>query len=240
MKRSSGLLAACLMASVTLSGAAGCSGGSKSKVRPVMSMSDAEARRLQVEPGNSFDTGKGSKFTPETRFAAGQLAESQKAPTRAIEQYKEALKLNPQHVDSLYRLGVVYTELRKYPDAIEAWKQYAKVTRSSAAALSNLGFCYELAGQPELAEKTYQEGIQKDSNNAPCRVNYGLMLARNGRTNDAMQQLQMVLSPAQVHYNLGSIHETAGRREQAKLEYRKAIELDADMADAQVRLDAME
>ena len=62
------------------------------------------------------------------------------------------------------------------------------------------------------------------------------MLARRGRINEATLQFQAVLSPAQVHYNLGSVYELQGRKQQAKAEYRKAAELDPNLSDARTKL----
>jgi tetratricopeptide (TPR) repeat protein len=178
-------------------------------------------------------------ITARTRFAAGQLAESQNNLPRAIEQYEYALRTDPDHQPSLYRLGVVYAQAKQHAKAIEAWKRYVKATGNSAAAYANLGFCHELAGQPQDAEAAYQRGIARDPRSEPCRVNYGLMLARLGRTSEAVIQLQAVLPPAAVQYNLASVHEQQGNREQAKAGYRKALELDPTFADARARLTAL-
>jgi Tfp pilus assembly protein PilF len=48
-----------------------------------------------------------------------------------------------------------------------------------------------------------------------------------------------VLSPAEVHYNLGSIYEQQGRADDAKAEYHKALEADPSLKDARVRLSQM-
>jgi Flp pilus assembly protein TadD len=70
-------------------------------------------------------------------------------------------------------------------------------------------------------------------------VNYGLMLARDNRINEAIVQLQMVLTPAEMHYDLGSIYEHEGRKEQARVEFRKALDADPTLADAEVRLSSL-
>ncbi len=187
-----------------------------------------------------FDTAKEPTITAETRYAAGQLAESQNNPANAIKQYEEALRLKSDHVPSLYRLGVVQAQVKQYPKAIDTWKRYLKATHDSANGYGNLGFCYELSGDWQAAEGAYQKGIAKDPKSQPCRVNYGLMLARQDRMTDAITQLRAVLTPAEVSYNIGSVHEMKGRREQAKAEYQRALALDRDFIDAKTRLATLE
>ena len=58
------------------------------------------------------------------------------------------------------------------------------------------------------------------------------MLARQQRLAEAMAQLQAVLTPAESHYNLASVFEAQKRTEQAKAEYRKALERQKAKADA--------
>ena len=65
------------------------------------------------------------------------------------------------------------------------------------------------------------------------------MLAARSDVDAALEQFQAVLSPAEAHYNVGSVLEQQGHKELAKVEYRKALALDANLSDAQKRLDAM-
>ena len=196
-----------------------------------------------LKPTNDFEKARQVPITADTHFAAGQLAESQDQLDRAVEQYRKALWKDPKHRKTLFRLGVVYTKRKQFDAAVATWQKYIELTggdpTANATALANLGFCYELAGRGDEAETTYLRGIRKDPKNGPCRVNYGLMLARRERFNEATLQFQAVLSPAEVHYNLASVYEWMGRREQARVEYRRALALDPKLSDAQARLDAM-
>ncbi|MDB5358034.1 MAG: hypothetical protein JWN24_4487 [Phycisphaerales bacterium] len=197
---------------------------------------DAAANVAARPSPTDFEAAKEPAITANTRFAAGQLAESEKAYDNAIQQYKFALQSDPKHLKSLYRLGCVYAQIQRYPEAVEIWKQYVAATDGSATGYSNLGFCEELAGNPNAAEADYKRGIARDPGNEPCRVNYGLMLARRGRTGEAIVQLQAVLPPAQVHYNLASVYELQHRKELAKQEYQKSLELDPNFDDAKSKL----
>lgn len=213
----------------------GC--GNKSQ-DSISSLSKDKATSLNAQR-SSFDTSEDPQFKADTHHAAGRLAESQESLPAAIAQYKMALARDPKHLPSLYRLGVIYARTRSYPEAIATWTHYVKASGGDAQGLANLAYCYELAGRPGDAEATYQQGVAKDPQNAACRVNYGLMLARAGRHSEAMEQLRAVLSESQAHYNLGSLYEQLGRRDLARAEYRRALELSPDFPEAQTRLAAL-
>jgi tetratricopeptide (TPR) repeat protein len=194
------------------------------------------AKKDPAAPRDKFEASDDPPLQANTYFAAGQVAESQGNFDSAIAQYKEALQRDPNHRDAQFRLAGAYTQRGLYEQAIPAWQHYLKLTNNSSAAYNNLALCYELAGKPAEAEQTYRAGIEKDPANASCRTNYGLMLARTDRLDESMEQLSKVLAPAEVHYNLGSVMEQKGKKEEAKAYYRKALELDPKLADARSRL----
>jgi len=183
-----------------------------------------------------FENGEDPPITADTHFAAGQLAESQDQPAKAIEQYKAALKVDPNNLKSMFALGSLYTQMKMFPDAIDIWQQYVKATKQSAAAYNNLAFCFELAHQPKEAENAYQKGIAREPKDQAVRVNYGLMLVRQGRIDEATRQLGAVLKPAEVHYNIGSVLEQQGKKEAARAEYQTTLRLDPNLHDARARL----
>jgi tetratricopeptide (TPR) repeat protein len=217
----------------------GCHQDNKDDVQGIRPVNPEAAQEMNANR-SQFDTVQDPPLNADTRYAAGQLAESQNNTQLAIKQYNECIKTNPNHTLALYRLGVCYSQLKQFPQAIETWNNYIKVTKGAAVGYSNLGFCYELAGQRDEAENAYKKGIQRDPYNQACRVNYGLMLARTGKTSEAINQLQVVLAPAEVHYNIGSVYEQLGRKEQAKAEYKKALELDPNLVDAQTKLASLQ
>jgi tetratricopeptide (TPR) repeat protein len=216
---------------------AGCAQHANS---PKAHQNPSAASAIGADDGREFEKRRDPAIRSETRYAAGELAETRGAYAQAADQYRQSLKQDPNHLPSLYRLGVVLAQLKNYPDAIATWKRYLQATHDSAAGYSNLGFCYELANRPDEAEAAYRRGIAKDPRHVACRVNYGLMLVRRGREGEGRTQLRAVLKPAEVHYNVASAYESLGRTEQAKLEYRRALELDPTFTDAQVRLGEMQ
>jgi tetratricopeptide (TPR) repeat protein len=212
----------------------GCSTNSSAQQAVQQAALEAKAPDADALPA------KPPPFNAETRFAAGQVDEAQHNLGSAVTQYEEALKINPKHLGSLYRLGVIYAELKQYPTAIAYWQRYLQASGNAATAYADLGFCQELAAQPDQAEASYQAGIARDGKCVPCRVNYGLMLARHGRIADAIEQWQAVLTPAEVHYNLGGIYAAQGNKAKARVEFNKALELDPNLNDAKLRVSALD
>src|SRR3954447_9859567 len=100
---------------------------------------------LDVAP-EKFEKAKDPPIVAQTHVAAGQLAQSQGNFDDALAQYRKALKLKKDCVEAVYGLGIVYTIQKDYSNAIEAWNQYVKLTKGSATAYSNLGFCQDVAG----------------------------------------------------------------------------------------------
>jgi tetratricopeptide (TPR) repeat protein len=175
----------------------------------------------------------------QTFFAAGQFAEAEGNFAVAAQQYEKACKAQPDYLWAQYRLGVVYSHMKNWPKAVDAWNAYLESTNGTASGWSNLGFTWELAGEPTRAEEAYKKGIEKDPKCQPARVNYGLMLARRNRIPEAVEQFSAALTPAEVHYNLASVFEQQGRHKLARAEYEMALKLDPQLSDARTRLAAI-
>jgi tetratricopeptide (TPR) repeat protein len=183
-----------------------------------------------------IEEAKPPPVTADVRFAAGQLAESRGDFNLAFHHYYKALDLDPKHLPTLFQLGVLYAKLKQYDQSVEIWKRYIVTTGDKGDGYGNLGFCYELMGMPKTAIATYKKGIEKDPKNPSCRTNYGIMLAREGNIPDALRQWNPVLTDAQIHYNLASVYQSNGRKEEAKAEYEKALDSDPTLIDARARL----
>ena len=188
---------------------------------------------------DKFEVSHDPPIQAQTFFASGQLLQSQERFAEAIEQYKKAISVTPSYLDALYGLATTYTQAKDIDNALATWKKYVEKSNGSATAYNNLAFCEDLAGDPAAAEASYQRGLAADPQNEPCHVNYGLMLARHGRANEALAQLQIVLPPAKAHYDLASVYEQQGRALEARAEYKRSLEIDPSLKEANQRLAAL-
>jgi tetratricopeptide (TPR) repeat protein len=171
--------------------------------------------------------------------AAGDLAVSQQNLAEAAKQYRKAIEMNPKDDVAMFKLATVYAYARQFDDAISMWQRYNATTGDTAAGYSNLGRTYELAGRWREAEASYVQAIRRDPSNATARVNYGIMLAKRDRTDEAELQLGKALPPAEVQYNLGSVSELRQDLPSARSRYARAFELDPTLVAAKQRLAAL-
>lgn len=176
------------------------------------------------------------KFTAQTYYAAGQIAESQHEIGRAINEYRLSLNAPGPHAPSLYRLAVLYTQRKDYPQAIEIWKQYVSATYGSALAYGDLAYACQLAGKFADATSAYDQALRKEPSNPTVRVNYGLMLAGKGNIPAAQNQLSGILTQPQVHYQIGIACQENRNYTEARNQFTQAIALDPQLFDAKVRL----
>ena len=65
-------------------------------------------------------------------------------------------------------------------------------------------------------------------------------LLRLRREDEAIEQLSAVLQPADVQYNLASTYEQMGKKAEARIAYRKALELQPDRSDIREALEQAE
>lgn len=173
-------------------------------------------------------------------LAAAELALSQNKMAEAIKQYNLVLTKDPDNQKALYNLGTLYVYQRQFDQAISAWDRYVRVTENNATAWSNLGRAHELAGHWKEAEVNYLRAIERDPANKAARVNYGILLAKRDRIDEATKQLSAVLVPAEVQYNIGSVYELKKNYVKAKECFEKALSFDPELTIARQRLEQLQ
>ena len=95
---------------------------------PTAAQGAARGRAIHPEPS----------LNAETRFAAGRSTR-RRASSIARRSSTIGPALDPNHVPSLYRLGVMWTKTKQFDKAIPIWKRYIEATGSVARQLQQPG-----------------------------------------------------------------------------------------------------
>ncbi len=153
-------------------------------------------------------------------FQGNQLA-------KAEEQLNTAQRIQPNQVDTLFYMGMVYTRQGRWEEAREALQKALLLNPEDERVLYRLGVLYEKTGQKDLAENEYGKALNLNPEFEPVRVRLGQLYLRTGRTLEAEEQFKnaLALNPEseEVRNNLGALYYETGKFQQAEAEYLRVI-----------------
>ncbi len=117
-----------------------------------------------------------------------------------------------------------------------------EVDSRSAGAHGGMALLFQLEQEYELADSHFRKAISYDPDFTSARNNYGVFLYRQGRYEEAYQQLEKATSDtaysrrAQVYSSLGTTAARLNRVEQARDAWLKAISLNPRLARPHIEL----
>lgn len=176
------------------------------------------------------------QLTPE------QKAALQKQIDANVNQRKKNNALNQAYND-----GMTALEAKNYDAAIESFNKAAEVDPNQIAVWSHLAQAYQDgAGTKTGADHdamiakaidTYNKALTIKPDDASLHNNYGLLLAKAGKFQDATAELEKAaqLEPTQAckyYYNLGALYTNAGQVDPAVDAFKKGVAADPNCADA--------
>lgn len=160
---------------------------------------------------------------------------------KAQELLEKAVAISPDYADAHNSLGVVWERNGDLKRAGEEYSNAIRLEPENATAHKNLGLILERNQQAELAIGQYLEAIRIDPNQPLVHAKLGVLYGRMGRLAESEAYLRSSLlldsGQADVHCNLGTTLAFKGDRDGAISEYKRALELNPAMKEAQQGLD---
>ena len=107
--------------------------------------------------------------------------------------YKEALKINPNHFESIYYLGTLLAQTKRFDLAIPLLYKATQINPNYVLAHNNLGNVLKELGEHQKAISSYEKAIQIQPNYAKAHNNLGVVLQELGENQKAIGFYQMAV-----------------------------------------------
>lgn len=187
----------------------------------------------QQTPGSVRLAGPGSQ--PESKDAATDHAAGARQYKlgqykEALEAFKQAVRLTPNHAESYYYLGMTYSRLGRYIEAVKAFKSVIDLDPKDSAAHANLGALFAYFGQYREAVETLKQAIRLQPDDADAHNNLGIAYGELGRYKQAIEAFKIAIrfepNSSLAHNNLGLAYHRMDHDKEAIEPFRQAIRLD--------------
>jgi tetratricopeptide (TPR) repeat protein len=112
----------------------------------------------------------------------------------ALIKYLEAGRLNPNSEYVFNKMGITYSRLRFYQQAIESFRRSLGLNSKYSYAYNNLGSVYFADNNKRKAEECFRKAINLKSDEASFHVNLGTLLFENKKFEDGLAELRKGLA----------------------------------------------
>jgi tetratricopeptide (TPR) repeat protein len=156
----------------------------------LVSTCEAQQTAHHAAPHQSQPTPQSSPAFLETQklLAEDRLDE-------AKQKIQEQLKDHPNSVEGLNLLGIICSNQKNYPDALDAFQQALLLNPKSVKTHGNLANFYLAEGKPDLAEKEFKTALALAPADRDSNYNYGVFLLSKGAPSPAVVHLLRVRPP---------------------------------------------
>jgi tetratricopeptide (TPR) repeat protein len=132
--------------------------------------------------------------TAEDWFEEGLRHDSNgESHDKALQAYREALKLNPNYTDAYVNMGTVYYNQQKYLDAERCYRLALSRDPYHAKAHFNLGNVLDEFNCTEEAIRYYQKSLESDPTYADAFYNLARALEKQGQWDKAVRHWKSYL-----------------------------------------------
>jgi Tfp pilus assembly protein PilF len=159
----------------------------------------------------------------DVQFAVARTTESSD-PAAAVALYEEVLKLDPDRHDAHLRLAILHDRRGDFAASAPHYEAALKARPDDPEWLCDRGYSLYLQGRTEEAERLLRRAIAVKPDCARARNNLGLLLGRQGRSDEAIAQFAAAGgSAADCQTNLAFAMAVEGRLDEARASYAGAL-----------------
>lgn len=178
------------------------------------------------------DTEKTNKA--EAHYKIGVSYREKGQLNEAFIEFQKAIKLNPEHKDSLNELGYISTRFKKYDDAISYYKHAISIDPAYSEAMNNLGLTYREIGDLDEAIRYFKMALNNPIYATPEKAYSNMAFAyyKKGDYTNAEDAVREALIrnpdfPFAIYIN-GLLNTKSGDDETAIEDFKKVLNIMPD------------
>jgi tetratricopeptide (TPR) repeat protein len=160
--------------------------------------------------------------------------------SEAIQQHREALRLNPEAPEAKYNLALDLERSGELEESIRHYAEFLRLRPDDAPAHNQLGIALSKRGRMEDAVAEYREALRLDPGLAEAQRNLGTSLLQQEKAGEAAGHFERYLAAhpdnADVHNSLGVTLAMQNKLDEAALQYARAAQIDPEHVDARMNL----
>ncbi len=161
----------------------------------------------------------------------------------AIDDFRRALKLSPDHLIALNNLGSAYRQQKLWDDARKTYERALEVDSSDAEANYGLGMVFAQSDDTAQAFDFLQKALKLRPVYPEALNNLGILYLRTQRRNDAVASFEesIRVAPAfdQSYLNLARVYALEGAPEKARAVLLDLLKQHPGHAQAQKMIEAL-
>ncbi len=179
-----------------------------------------------------------SRPSVESYLADGDDFYQQQNYDRAIENYTQALKLDPNNVGAYVKRGETYEIKKDYDHAIADYNQILKLDPKNIDAYNDRGNAFNDKQDYDRAQADFNQVLQLDSKNAYAYNGRGIAFYYKQDYDRAMTDYNQVLKLdpkySYAYNNRGLVYEARNSHAAAMADFDQALKLDPNCVDAYI------
>ena len=178
-----------------------------------------------------------SALTAEQYTELGNRYTVERQYDKAVDAYRQAIKLNPNLAASYHGLGSAYVNMGRVADALDPMKTAVRLDPNNAAAHLNLGITLAALRQPDNAMFELNEAKRLSPNDARIYNEIGNVLHNSfGRIDESLaayvEARRLNPNVPAIHHNIGLMYIRLGRFSEAIEPFQQALRLNPEYRNA--------
>ncbi len=123
----------------------------------------------------------------------GSMSLAKDSGAESIEEFKQAIKIDPDYAKAHKTLAYVYTNFYMYKEAIESLEHVVRIN-ADATSHYNLGFVYGRSGTYKEAIEVLKVAIERDPEHAMSYYNLSILYNSSSDKDSALEQHEILNS----------------------------------------------